>query len=80
MARASTWVDGCPVGSSGLLALIAMAWDSVDVCGWVVWDMYVARVFASAVVSSWLPDACDWSSTGNSLTCLFLGDILWVFC
>jgi hypothetical protein len=80
MVHASTWVDGCPVRPLGLLASTAIAWDSVDVCGWVVWGMCVARVFASTVVRSWLPAALDGSLAGSSLTGLFLGGISWVFC
>jgi hypothetical protein len=80
MAHASTWVDGCLVRPSGLLASTAAAWDLVDVCGWVVWGMCAARVLASAVVRSWLLATWDRSSAGSSLTSLFLGGISLVFC
>jgi hypothetical protein len=36
VANNSTWVDGCPVGPSGLLASTATSWDSVVVCVWLV--------------------------------------------
>jgi hypothetical protein len=34
VANTSAWVDGCPIGPSGLLASMTAAWDSMDVCGW----------------------------------------------
>jgi hypothetical protein len=48
----SAWVDGYPIGPSGLLASTATAWDSVDVYGWLVWGMWVVRIVASTVVRS----------------------------
>jgi hypothetical protein len=36
VANTSAWADGCPVVSSGLLASVTVAWDSEDVCGWLV--------------------------------------------
>jgi hypothetical protein len=57
MAHASTWIDGRPVKPSCLLASTVSTWDSMDVSGWVVLGMCVARVVASAVVRSWLPAA-----------------------
>jgi hypothetical protein len=41
-------------------------WDSVDVRGWLVWDMWVVRMAASAVVRSWPPAAWDGPSAGSS--------------
>jgi hypothetical protein len=34
--NASTWVDGCPIGPSGLLTSIGVACDYMDICGWVI--------------------------------------------
>jgi hypothetical protein len=64
----SAWVDGCPVGPSGLLASATIAWDLVDVCGWLVWGMWVVRMVALMVVRSG-------SLARSSLMDLFLGDI-----
>jgi hypothetical protein len=52
VANASIWVDGCPIGPSGLLATLGMAWDSMKMCGWVVLSICVFGMFASAVVST----------------------------
>jgi hypothetical protein len=52
VANASVWVDGCPVGPSGLLVLMGVAWGSMDMCGWVVWGICMFGMFASAVVST----------------------------
>jgi hypothetical protein len=41
VANTSTWVDGCSVGPSGLLALMAAALDLVCVGGWVACLGYV---------------------------------------
>jgi hypothetical protein len=46
------WVDGCPDGPLGLLASAVVAWDSVDVCGWLVWGMWVVRMMTSTIVRS----------------------------
>jgi hypothetical protein len=78
-ASTPTWFDGCPVGRSSLLALTTMAWDSVDVCGWLVWGIRVVRMVASVVVSCPLA-GWDVSSARSSFAGLFLGDISCVFC
>jgi hypothetical protein len=49
----SDWVDGCPIGPSGILASIGVAWDYVDMCGWVVCGICVFGMFASVVVRTW---------------------------
>jgi hypothetical protein len=52
VVNTSDWVDGCPAVPSDLLASVTAAWDSVDVCGWLVWGMWVVRMVALVVVSS----------------------------
>jgi hypothetical protein len=51
-------------------------WDSVDVRGWLVWDMWVVRMAASAVVRSWPPAAWDGPSVGS----FFIGLSWMIFC
>jgi hypothetical protein len=41
MASTSAWVVGCSTRSLGLLASVVAVWNSVDGCGWTVWDMCV---------------------------------------
>jgi hypothetical protein len=79
VANASAWVGGWPVGPSGLLASTATGWDSVDVCGWLIWGMLVLRMVASTVMRPWPPTSWDGPSTESSLASLFLGGILCVF-
>jgi hypothetical protein len=75
MANVSAWVDGCPIGPSGLPISMTATWDSVDVCGSVVWGICVVGILASAVVRSWFLAAWGGSSIRGSLASLFLGGI-----
>jgi hypothetical protein len=72
----SAWVDGCPVGPSGLLASMGGALDSVDMCDWVVCGIYVFGMFVSAVLRTWPPTSWVESWAGGSIANLFLGGIL----
>jgi hypothetical protein len=80
VANTSAWVDGCPSRPSGLLPSAVATWYSVDVCGWLVWGMWVVRMVASVVVRSWPPDVWGRPSARSSLTGPFLGGISWLFC
>jgi hypothetical protein len=71
VVNTSGWVDGCPIGPSSLLMSIAAAWNSLEVCGWLAWGMWVVRMVASAVVRSWPLAAWDRPSAGSSLASLF---------
>jgi hypothetical protein len=75
VVKTSVWVDGCPIGPSGLLALAVATWDLVDVCGWLFWGMWVVRIVASAVVKPWPLAAWDGPSVGSS----FVGFFGWQF-
>jgi hypothetical protein len=68
VASTSTRIDGCPVWPFGLLALTTIAWDSVEVCGWLVWRIWVVRMVASMMVS-WPPAGWD----ASSVECSFMG-------
>jgi hypothetical protein len=52
----------------------------MDVCGWLVWGMWVVRMVALVVMRSWPLTAWDGPSARSSFAGLFLGGILWVFC
>jgi hypothetical protein len=74
VTNTSTWVDGCPVGPSGLLASMGVACDSMEVCGRFIWGICVARILASVVAVRTRPPASwDGSSAGSSLPGLFFG-------
>jgi hypothetical protein len=79
VVNVSAWVDGYPIGPSGILASIGVAWDYVDMCGWVVCGICVFRMFASMVVRTWPPASWVGSLAGGCLASLFLGVISWGF-
>jgi hypothetical protein len=68
------------MGPLGLLVLVAMTWDLIEVCGWLVWGIWVVRTVVTMVLWSWSEPAWDGASTGNSLAGPFLGGISLVFC
>jgi hypothetical protein len=80
IVRFSAWANGCHVVSFGLLASAMAAWDSVDVCRWLVWCIWVVRTATSVVVTSWPLAGRDVPSVKNSFTGLFLGGTSWVCC
>jgi hypothetical protein len=51
----------------------------VDVCGWLVWGMWVVRMVVSMLVRLWPPAAWDGASARSSMAGLFLDGISWVF-